>query len=167
MSELFAQPYNPGIAGFYFRSVESFQQQAAGLTDIFGQPVEEFEIQFIDGEEIDAALFKALRVHPGTLDVYFEAVHTWHDDDKIKIIIAVGECGCTFRPDSNPDDFDILIYEMDSLQELAWHYVDDGLFGDIPENIRCYLDMDAIARDLGVDYTEINIAGRNYIYRCG
>ncbi len=38
-------------------------------------------------------------------------------------------------------------------------------FGDIPERIQCYLDFDAIARDLGMDYSETRIAGTDYIYR--
>ena len=38
-------------------------------------------------------------------------------------------------------------------------------FGAIPENIRFYLDYNAIARDLGMDYTEIRLNGTDYIYR--
>ncbi len=55
---------------------------------------------------------------------------------------------------------------MDSLQDLAESFIEEGLFGDIPDNIRPYLDMDAIARDLGIDYTETSIAGQHYVYRC-
>jgi antirestriction protein len=32
--------------------------------------------------------------------------------------------------------------------------------------LQYYLDYDAIARDLGADYSEIRIAGKNLIYRC-
>lgn len=167
MSELFAQPYNIDATGFYFDSVESYQRQAGALRDRFNQPVEEFEIQFIDGEEIDAALFDALSVTQANLERYFEAVDTWEDYEKLRVVIAVGECCCDFGPDSKPDDFDVDIYEMDSLEELARHYVEEGLFGDIPENIRNYLDMEAIAYDLSMDHGETDIAGRHYIYRCG
>lgn len=167
MTTLFAQPYNPEAEGFYFNSVESYERQAEGLTDSFNQPVEEFEIQLIDGEEIDAALFDALNVTQTSLEQYFEAVDNWKEYEKVNVIIAVGECGCTFEHDSSPDDFDVDVYEMDSLKELAEEFVQEGLFGDIPENIRHYLDMDAIADDLSMDYGETDIAGRHYIYRCG
>lgn len=84
------------------------------------------------------------------------------------MIIAVGECSYSFDFEStDPNNFDIDLYEIDSLKDLAYEFIDEGLFGDIPENIQCYLDYDAIARDLGVDYSEINIDGTNYIYRCG
>lgn len=52
------------------------------------------------------------------------------------------------------------------LKELAEQFVDEGLFGEIPKAIANYLDYDAIARDLGFDYSEITIAGARLIYRC-
>ena len=164
---LFAQPYDISATGFYFRTVEEYQDKADKLRNHYGDPVEEFEIQFIDGESIDCQLFKALGVHQGSFPHYLEACQDWDDEQKIRVIIAVGECGYSFDLDSgDPDDFDIDLYEMDSLRDLAYHFVDEGLFGEIPDNIQCYLDFDAIARDLGMDYSEISIDGTNYIYRC-
>lgn len=43
------------------------------LNDRNGHPVEEFEIQFIEGERADAELFEALSINQGTL-------RTWVDD---------------------------------------------------------------------------------------
>ena len=63
-----------------------------------------------------------------------------------------------------PDDFDVDIYELSSLKELTETFVDEGLFGDIPERLLPYLDYDALARDLGMDYSEIAIAGTRLIY---
>ena len=61
---------------------------------------------------------------------------------------------------------DITLYELSSMKELAEQFVEDGLFGDIPERLQVYLDYDAIARDLAMDYTETEIAGTPLIYRC-
>ncbi|MCK5555727.1 MAG: antirestriction protein ArdA, partial [Alphaproteobacteria bacterium] len=61
--------------------------------------------------------------------------------------------------------FDIELYELDSLKDLAEQFIEEGLFGEIPENIRFYLNYDAIARDLGMDYSETRLNGTNYIYR--
>ncbi len=52
----------------------------------------------------------------------------------------------------NLDDCDI--YENMTLNDLAYDFVEEGLFGEIPSSIKNYLDYDAIARDLGFDYTE-------------
>ena len=154
MTTLFAQPYDISANGFYFETAEEYNEKASKLLNSYGQPVEEFEMQFIDGESIDADLFKALGVHQGNFSDYLEAVDEWSADDKIKVIIAVGEAGYNFDLSKDaPDQFDIDLYELDSLIDLAEQFVEEGLFGEIPERIQYYLDYDAIARDLRIDYT--------------
>jgi len=53
------------------------------------------------------------------------------------------------------------------MRELAEQFVEEGLYGDIPESLQFYIDFAAIARDLAVDYSETVIAGSRVIYRCG
>lgn len=166
MTTLYAQPYDISACGFYFDTIEEFTEKSNALTNSYGEPVEEFEIQFIDGESIDSALFRAVGVHQGDIASFFDAVDDLDDDQKTKIILAVGECGYSF--DLSKDcaaDLEIDIYAMDSLRDLAEQFVDDGLFGDIPEHLQHYIDYDAIARDLAIDYTETTVAGEYLIYR--
>ncbi len=164
---LHAQPYDISACGFYFRSAQQFTDKSSRLLNHYGHPVEEFEIQFIDGDDLDCELFKALSIQQSTIGDYFNACEYFSDDQKIRVILATGECGYSFDYQSDdPDGYDIEIYELDSLRDLAEQFIEDGLFGDIPENIRYYLDLDAIARDLGMDYSETTIAGKNYIFRC-
>ena len=54
MTTLYAQPYNIDATGFYFDSAEDYDAKAKGNFDRYGQFVEEYEIQFIDGEAIDS-----------------------------------------------------------------------------------------------------------------
>jgi hypothetical protein len=167
MTELFAQPYDISAVGFYFQTESEYAEKSSKLRNSAGWPVEEFELQFIDGESIDAKLFEALGVNQCNVAQFLEACDDWDDDQKRKAIIAVGECGYSFDLTSgDPDDFDIDLYEIDSLRDLAEQFVEEGLFGDIPEPIRNYLDYDAIARDLRMDYSETRIAGTNLVYRC-
>jgi len=166
MTRLFAQPYDISANGFYFETVEEYNQKASKLRNSYGQLVEEFELQFIDGESIDADLFKALSVHQGNFQGYLKAVEEWSEDDKIKVIIVVGEAGYTFDLGKDaPDQFDIDLYELDRLKDLAEQFVEEGLYGEIPKALQYYIDYEAIARDLGMDYSEIRINGTNYIYR--
>ena len=168
MTTLFAQPYDITATGFYFDSAEHYAAKAAKAVNGFGEPVEEFEIQFIDGDTIDAELFSAVGIHQGNFGAFFDAVDELSDGDKTKIIIAVGEAGYQFDLGSdNPDRLEIDLYECDSLRDLAMQFVDEGLFGEIPERIRFYLDYDAIARDLRADYSETTIDDTRYAYRCG
>jgi len=168
MTSLFAQPYDISACGFYFDSAEVFAELAGRLRNQYGEPVEELEIQFIDGEGIDCNLFSALAVHQGSVSAYFEAVDAWDRNDKIKVIIAVGEAGYRFdMARDEPGMFDVDLYKCGSMRELAEQFVDEGLFGDIPTTIQNYIDYDAIARDLAVDYAEATVDGARYIHRCG
>lgn len=166
MTTLFAQPYNICATGFYFETAKQYEEKAKNLTNAYGEPVEEFEIQFIDGNNIDAKLFSALSVHQGDISAFLEAVEEWDEDEKIRVILAVGECGYSFTfGQGTPDQFDLDLYEANSMRDLAMEFVEQGLFGDIPINIANYLNYDAIAYDLGMDYSEIRLNGTNYIYR--
>ena len=164
---LFAQPYDISAYGFYFRNLEEYNEKSANLLNHYGDLVEEFEIQFIDGDDLDCELLKALSIHQGTIGDYLGACEYFSDDQKIRVILATRECGYNFDYSSDdPDGYDIDIYELDSLRDLVEQFIEEGLFGNIPENIRYYLDLDAIARDLAMDYSETTIAGKNYIFRC-
>jgi antirestriction protein len=167
MTTLYAQPYDISAAGFYFDSAAEYAGKVADLRNSHGEPVEEFEIQFIDGDGIDGQLFAALGVHQGNIGAYFNAVEEWDKDDKVKVIIAVGDGGYQFALGRDePDRFNIDLHVCDTMRDLAMHFVDDGLFGEIPPAIQHYLDYDAIARDLSMDYGQISINGTTYIYRC-
>ena len=90
---LYAQPYDISAMGFYFDSADDYAEKAKAARNDHGQPVEEFEIQFIDGEAIDAALAEAIGLHQGDITAFFEAIDSWDDHDTRQVIIAAGECG--------------------------------------------------------------------------
>ncbi|MEP4531107.1 MAG: antirestriction protein ArdA [Paracoccaceae bacterium] len=167
MTYLFAQPYDISAQGFYFSNFEDYQTKAASAVNSYGQRVEEFEIQFIDGEDIDCELAKAYGINQANLKSYFSAVDELDDDEKKTVILAVGECGYDIeRVLGHLDGVDLDIYYVSSMRELAEQFVEEGLFGEIPERLQYYLDYDAIAHDLSVDYAETVIAGETLIYRC-
>ena len=161
-----AQPYDISAEGFYFRSLDEYDSQAKTLKNQHGDAVEEFEIQFIDGEAIDCDLAKAWGVNQANLAGFFDAIDVWSEDWKFRYIIAVGECGYSHdQVADDPEAIDLIIYQAETLRELAEHFVDEGLYGDIPERLQFYLDYDAIARDLGMDYAQTTIGGTALIYR--
>ena len=167
MTTLFAQPYDITATGFYFDSFESYESKASTLRNEHGDPVEEYEIQYIDGEDIDSDLSKAFELNQINIEAFFTAVDDWDDHQKIIFIIAVGECGCQFDVQSDhPDQLDVDLFELDSMKELAEHFVDEGLYGEIPQALQFYIDTDAMARDLEVDYSETIVAGTRYVFRC-
>lgn len=164
----YAQPYDISAEGFYFREYDKYSKQADIAKNQYGYKVEEFEIQFIDGGHIDCELAKAWELNQANIERFIAVADDWDNEDKIRFILAVGECSYSFDPDTvNPSDFDVDVYRVDSMRDLAIEFVEEGLFGDIPERFQFYIDYDAIARDLSVDYTEAIIAGERFIYRCG
>ncbi|MEP3785595.1 MULTISPECIES: antirestriction protein ArdA [Paracoccaceae] len=164
-TQLHAQPYDLAATGFYFETLEEYQAKAAKLRNDYGNPVEEFEIQFIDGDNIDCDLAKAIDINQANLAQYFNAVDEWEEHEKIVVILAVGECGYRFEATTQPNDFDLEIHHIETMRELAEQFVDEGQFGDIPERLQFYIDLDAIARDLAIDYAEAEVAGTRLIYR--
>lgn len=166
MTTLYAQPYDISASGFYFDNQETYDDKIARLRNDYGQPVEEFEIQFIDGDNLDGELFEALNIHQGNFGHFLEVIDTWDRSEKINVIIATREMGYTFELKTDrPDSFEIDLYECDSLKNLAIQFVEEGLLGEIPKTIENYLDYDAIAYDLGMDYSETTVDGGNFIYR--
>lgn len=162
----FAQPYDMCARGFFFTDADDYKAKVKEARNDYGQAVEEFEIQFIDGSNLDAALFSALGVNQAMLIPFMAKLETWEEGKKKDLIIAVGECGYGFDIETDdPDDLDIDLYTDMTLRDLAYQYIDEGVFGEIPERLMPYLDYDAIARDLACDYTETLICGVMYVYR--
>ena len=116
---LYARHYDTTVDGFLFESADHFTAKAGKLSNCFGQPIEEFEICFIDGDGIDCALADAWRLNQANFPAFFRAAELWDDHQKLCFIIAVGECGYGFEPAKVcPDDFDVDIYELDSSRNL-------------------------------------------------
>ena len=168
MTIFYAQPYDISACGFYFSDMEEYDTQYSKCRNSFGGQVEEFEIQLIDGESIDTQLFEALEIHQGNIFYFIDAINEWEEHEKQALIIADGECGYNF--DINDNDLSVIenidIYQVDTLRELAELFVDEGLYGEIPESLQFYIDYDAIARDLAVEYSETTINGTRLVYRC-
>lgn len=162
----YAQPYDRSAAGFYFTDEQSYLEKINGITNDYGDKVEEFEILFVNGLVLDSKLAQAIEPNQCNIISMMNAMNMWTEDQKIRVIIAVYDGGASFDFETDePDDLDIDIYSDMRLRDLAYQFVDEGLFGEIPEHLSNYIDYEAIAYDLRYDYSETRIAGENYVYR--
>ena len=93
MIQLYAQPYDISASGFYFETTEQYTEKTAKAVNDYGQHVEEFEIQFIDGTLLNAEFAKAFEINQCNIARFFELADEWEEHKKIRFIIAVGECG--------------------------------------------------------------------------
>jgi hypothetical protein len=83
MTNYSPSPTTSAQRGFYFHTLEEYEEKSAKTRNDYGQPVEEYELQFIDGESIDAKERRyqtALRIlRAERLDTCFLARHAIGD----------------------------------------------------------------------------------------
>ncbi len=116
----YAQPYDISATGFYFRSREEYNALRLACRGDTGLPVEEFEIQFIDGETLDAYFADAFGLNQVSVFRIIALIEEWDEDAKRRFIIAVGECGYSFDPETvDPDDFEVEICESQHARACA------------------------------------------------
>lgn len=151
-SVYFAQPYSLSAQGFFFTDLADYSAKAAEARDDYGQPVEEFEIQYIDGD--DAALFNAVGVSQATLDEWFEllAYLEGHHDGKIIACHLAGDGYVMEDLFSCCDDYSLY---HGSAADYAEEYVRDCY--TLPEGIVGYIDYALMGRDMILEGTVAEI----------
>lgn len=150
-----AQPYDIDKKGFYFTDMASYE---AGVE---ASGAEEFELQFIDGD--DAELFKACGVNQANLEEWFDDVEMLDDHEKVALFYLMDNNICSDLSDAISKIDDVSISQCD-LREAAEQLFDECYLHDIPENIRAYIDYEAFARDcrLGGDMDEFQFKDDTY-----
>ncbi|QFT68631.1 antirestriction protein ArdA [Labrenzia sp. ac12] len=148
----FAQPYNLGAVGFYFEDLEDYQSKAEGLRDDCGNPVEEFELQYIDGDH--ARLFSALNISQAYLSDWFDLLDELGDDeDRYLIACHLADMGYDIGELSRRWD-DYRVYRG-TAGDYAEEIVSECY--EVPGNLAFYIDYERLGRDmvLGGDITEL------------
>lgn len=68
----------------------------------------------------------------------------------------------------NLDDAERLVDNFagtyDDWSDMAYQYVEEGLFGDIPDNISGYIDFERLGRDLSFDYSGTYVGNDLYVF---
>lgn len=156
---LHAQAYAYDGPGFYFDSLEMYEQKYEKHL-----PFEEYEIEFIDGTNEEAALFKAADVSQASLGTWFEVMGALSEHqlpalyylmDNLKLSIAEAA-----------DKVDELAFREGTTRDWAESYVDDqgGPAKLDKKTIEMYFDYDAFAHDteLNGDIHEFEFGGTTY-----
>ncbi|MDF1807766.1 antirestriction protein ArdA [Hyphomonas sp.] len=157
-----ATPYDISATGFYFENLEEYRSKAATHRNAYGDLVEEFDIQFIDGDNYH--LFRSLGVNQATLALWFDQFEDLTDDQAVAAIYLAEYVGVATEEIIDQID-DVMLFEG-SLLEYAEDYVEStGLLNEAPESLRFYFDMESFARDLRYagDVTEFDLGERQWI----
>lgn len=160
MTTLYANPYNLDAAGFYFENADEFTERAQNLTDRYGNVVEEFEVDFIDGD--DAALFNACGINQANLNTWFDEIEALDDHEKVNLYYLLNVAGYTLS--QAIEKLDEPSITQSSLRDAAEELFDECWLPSVPESIRYYIDYDKFARDceLGGDIAEFEYNNQTY-----
>lgn len=134
---LYATPYNISQSGFYFSSIDEYD-------NLFEKhPCEEFEIQFIDGD--NPKLFSAAKIDQGNLTIWFDVLADISDDDdksiQIQHLLDTG-----YILDETILRYDEVCLFHGSASGYAYDLYNECY--DIPEHLTHYIDYDKIANDM-------------------
>lgn len=157
-----ATPYDITAIGFYFSTYGEYCSKAASHRNRHGDPVEEYEIQFIDGNNY--ALFNALNINQSNLEKWFDEFLDLDDEDAVKVIF-LSDYTCYPNADILEHLDDVTLFKG-TASEYAEEYIEDsGLLESMPENLRYYFDHEAFSRDLilGGDITVVEIDNHDYV----
>ena len=160
MTTLHATPYNRDATGFYFKNASEYENKATMHVDCFGNLVEEFEIQFIDGD--NAELFEVCGINQANLNIWFDEIEFLQGYEKAGLYYLVGVAGYNLEQALSKID-EPSIYQGELL-EAATELFDECYSHTIPDNIKYYIDYEKFARDceLGGDMREFEYAGITY-----
>jgi hypothetical protein len=160
MSTFFAQTYSLDAVGFYFDTLEAYTGKSESLLDAFGNPVEEFEIQFIDGD--DCELFLACRINQGNLAVWFDDVADLSDQEKTALFYLCSILG--YSLENALGKLEEVNLSEGTLKDVAETLFDEFYLNDVPESVRAYIDYEKYARDceIGGDLYEFDFNGTTW-----
>jgi Antirestriction protein (ArdA) len=161
-TQLHAQPYNSDAKGFNFQDMTQYQEQANNCLDAYGNIVEEFEIQFIDGD--DAELFRACQIDQASLSTWFDDVEVLDQINKINLFYLVGCAGYTLEQGLDKIQEPNIYYGQ--LIDAATELFDECMLPEVPENIRFYIDYTKFARDCQLSGYMVELEYQNTTYTC-
>ncbi len=144
---LYANPYDIDANGFYFKSFDEYQQKVANNINRFGQHVEEYEIDYIDGDEEETDYAQVCRPEQANLKEWFENLDIYcgmDDHEQQAFIYLVDVVGYT--PAKALENYESVNVFEGTKEDYAYELIEE-CYG-LPEFAKAYFDYDKFARDL-------------------
>ena len=158
-TNLYANPYDTSANGFYFKSTEEFAKKSKELVNSSGSPVEEFEIEFIDGDLGD--LFYILNISSEQLEIWFDEIEILDDHEHAAMYWLAQARNYTAKQSYDKYE-DVNLFEG-SLEDWAYNEIEE--VHDLPDNLHYYFDFEAYASDVEAngDIAQFDYEGTSYI----
>ena len=131
---------------FNWKHISNTFSNVGTLTDSFGLPVEEFEIEYINGDL--PQLFNACSIDQCTLELWFDQIEIMDDQAQVELFYRCDNLGQETQEAIDKLSSDGSIHQS-SLIDYATDFIDDyGIIDCLPDNFKYYIDYEACARDL-------------------
>lgn len=158
--QLYANPYDTSADGFYFDSPEDFDAKYEQHL-----PVEEYEIDFIDGTSEEAALFNVAKVNQANLHEWFDGMDQLKDYQMAAAYFLLAN-GSVSSFSEAVEKADQLSFSEGDVKAYAEQFIDDmgGPSQLGKETLENYFDYEAYARDMNYngDAVEFEFGGTTY-----
>ena len=158
----YAQPYDISATGFYFGSTDDYETKSEANRNEYGQPVEEYEFQIIDGTAEECALFNVCSVNQCNISEFIELVETLLNHDLAALYYLCSNHGMSMSEATDMLD-DVTLYSG-RMKDAAQEQFDEFHLHEIPVHLHNYIDYEAYQNDLqcGGDMVEFDFAGDTY-----
>lgn len=134
----YANPYDTTKTGFYFTDLESYKAEWNHRNALYG--TEEYELQAIDGDQIDLELFAGLKISQTNLTEWFQEIQHLTNEEKVGLWFLVCWCGYGLTPGLEIIQDGMTIYHG-TKEEWAGEWLEQsGFFHGIPDRFRTYFD---------------------------
>lgn len=155
MTTLFAQSYASAHIGFYF---EDFTEYCELIVSLQARGYEEFEIQFIDGEPEQAALFESVGISQANIQLWFEHLDQLDEKEALQLTFLLN---CGYELTDALQRYNEVSLHLGCSSNYAQDIIEDTT--DIPSHLANYIDYDAIARDMEINGEITEVAHDAYV----
>lgn len=157
---LYANPYDTTRHGFYFNSLEDFEAKFEK-----NRPVEEYEIDFIEGTSEEAALFKVAHITQANLEDWFNGLDELEDHQLPAVYFLLDNGNVDSFRDAIDKASELSFGEGDT-KEYVERFVDDmgGPSALGKKTLEQYFDYDSYAHDMELngEVVEFTFGGTTY-----
>jgi antirestriction protein len=168
MITLFAQPYSIEHTGFYFHDFDEWEEMFERKE---ANGCEEFELQYIDGDDEQTAFASIHEPTQANIEEWFNLLGEWevkNEMEQAAIVYLAEELNVDINEafeqvEGNGEEPALM---EGSVLDYAYEIVDDGgVLDDVPANLRHYFDYESFARDLEIsgEVATFDFRGTQYV----
>ncbi len=158
----YADPRDAAITGFVFTDLDSYNGEYNHRRALFG--TKKYELQIIDGNQIDLELFAGLKIDQSSLPVWFDELQHLTNTEKVGLWFLVHGCSYDLATALEITQNGMIIFNGTKEDWVGRWIEQTGFFHGIPEQFHTDFDTNKWIRDCESEgcLREFNFAGETW-----